>query len=255
MWPSWVAYLDLAVECLLIANLRRNGLFRIYRFFFAYLAADALETIAGVAFQSNRRVYAEVYFAGQGIKIVLAIFVVLEIHRLMLERHAALANFWRNVVGYVILAAGCAAGLSVALDRAIPPGRPPLVHRFNTFERTMDLWMLVFLMIAAVFMTWFPLRLPRNRRIYVFGFILYFLARSAGILFRNLAPQWRGPIDQALLLASVFCLFVWLLVMNPQGEAVHPQTGRGLSHDSARESARFSAQLDAINKKLMNLSR
>lgn len=252
LWLDWTPYLDLAVEALLILSLARNGLYRIYRFFFAYLSADAAETVAGIAFQTNKRLYAEIYFAGQGVKMILAVLVVLELYQLALEHHPALARFGRRTVAYALLAAAVMAGLAVSLDRAIPAGRSPVVHRFNTFERSMDLWMLLFLILAILFMVWFPVRLKRNGAMYIGGFLIYFLSRTAGLLFRNLTPGWRGPIDQGLMAASIGCLLVWLLALTKRGEEITTVVGHRWSPQEAR---RLSAQLDAINAKLMHLSR
>src|SRR5581483_10528480 len=89
------SYASFATEACLIATLVRNGLFRVYRWFFWYLTADVLETAAGLVAQTNRRLYAQIYFAGQSIKIALAVLVVLELYRLALERHPALSHFGR----------------------------------------------------------------------------------------------------------------------------------------------------------------
>ncbi|MBZ5605790.1 MAG: hypothetical protein LAO79_26110, partial [Acidobacteriia bacterium] len=252
LWLSWISYFDLAVEAALIFNLLRNRLYRIYRFFFAYLTADAVETTLGMLFQSKRRVYAEIYFGGQAVKMILAVFVVLELHQIALERHAALARFWRRTVAYILAAAAALAGLAVTLDQNIPPGRPPFLHRFNTFERSMDLWMLLFLLMASLYMIWFPVRLKRNGAMYIGGFLIYFLSRSAGLLFRNLTPQWKAPIDNALLAASIVCLVVWLIALTEKGEEVTTVIRQRWGSPDAK---RLTAQLDAINAKLIELSR
>jgi len=186
------------------------------------------------------------------VKMLLAIFVVLELHEFVLANHPALARFWRNILAYVLAAAALLAALAVTLDRAIPRGRPPFLHRFNTFERTMDLWMLIFLLLAGLYLIWFPVRLKRNAAIYASGFFIYFLSRSAGLLFRNLKPQWRVPIDEALLLASVACLIVWLIALTRRGEEVTTVVAPRWHVSSAH---RLAAQLDAINAKLVQFSR
>ena len=247
-----MSYLDLAAETALIVSLIRNQLFRVYRFFFAYLTTDAVETAAGALFQTNRHLYANIYFAGQGLKIILGVFVVLELYQLALEQHPALATFGRNTVIYVMSCAALVAALTLSLDRAVPPGRSPVVHRFNTFERTMDLTMLVFLIVAIAFMLWFPVRMKRNGAFYVGGFVIYFLSRSAGLLLRNLTPQFRGPIDNAILVASIVCLLVWLFALTPKGEQITTIIGHRWRPAAAK---RLTDQLDAINAKLMRLSR
>ena len=98
---TWLWYLDFGANLALLASLAWNGLYRIYRFFFAYLAADVLESLGGLLFQKSYRIYGEIYFAGQSIKMLLAVFVVLEIYRIALAGRPALARFGRETVSYV----------------------------------------------------------------------------------------------------------------------------------------------------------
>src|SRR5580704_15818695 len=109
LWLDWIPYLDLAVEIALIINLIRNGLYRVYGYFFAYLAADSIETVVGILFQTHRRLYGEIYFTGQSVKMLLAVFVLLELYQIALERHPALARFGRRTVSYVLAVAALGA--------------------------------------------------------------------------------------------------------------------------------------------------
>src|SRR5258706_7884862 len=121
--------------------------------------------------------------------MTVAVFVVLEVYQIALERHPALARFLRNSITWVLAGAAAVAALGVALDRSVPPHRSIIIHHFNRFERTMDLWMLLLLAIIVIFMAWFPVRLKRNGVLYIGGFVIYFLSRSTGLLMMNLAPE------------------------------------------------------------------
>jgi hypothetical protein len=44
---------------------------------------------------------------------------------------------------------------------------------------------LPFLLMISVFMLWFPVCLKQNSFLYICGFVVYFLARSIGLLFSN----------------------------------------------------------------------
>ena len=252
LWLNWTSYLDLAIETALIANLFRNDLHRIYRLFVAYLAADAVESFAGMLAQTHYKLYGEIYFTGQGLKIVLGVFVVLELFQLALRRHPALARYGRGTVVYAMIASVLLAGFAIVLDRSIAPAQSVFLHRFNTFERTMDLAMLLFLAIITAFMVWFPVQLTRNSVLYIGGFVFYFLSRSAGLLLHNLAPQFRNPIDNVLMAACIGCLLIWLLALTRRGEEVKTQIGHSWNPQQAR---RLAEQLDAINSKLMMISR
>src|SRR5947209_4938031 len=82
MWIPWTSYFSLLLEAALLANLARNGLLRVYKWFFAYLSADLVETAIGTIFQENKQLFAQIYFTGQTVKTILAVLVVLELYRL-----------------------------------------------------------------------------------------------------------------------------------------------------------------------------
>ncbi len=252
MLVPWTSYLTLALEAALLVNLARYGLLRVYRWFAAYLSADAIETAVGAIFQQDRRLFAHIYFAGQSVKVILAVMVVLELYRLALERHAALARYGRMTVAYVLGGAAVVAVLGLALEPGIAGDPSPVLRAFFSFERTISVWMLLFLLAIGAFMLWFPVVLKRNSALYIGGFVLYFLSRSTGMLAANLTPQWKQAISEAMLLVSVACLVVWLFALTEQGERV--ETTVGHLWDPA-EARRLTAQLDAINAKLSRLSR
>jgi len=242
----------LAATLLLIASLTANGLHAVYRYFFAYLAADALETGAGLIFQENRTLYGEIYFAGQSIKMILAVFVVLEIYRIALAGQPALARFGKSTVIYVLGAAASIAAAGFWLDASGPPKRSAVVVRFTSFERTMDAWMLLFLLMIGIFMLWFPVRLKRNSVLYISGFLMYFLARSVGLLLSNAAPRLVNRLDNVMIATQIVCLILWTLVLQPAGEKATTVVGHRWDPDSAD---RLTHQLNAINSALLRLSR
>jgi len=251
-WLYWAAYLNLAAILGLVASLLLNGLYRVYCFFFAYMAADALQTVAGLAFFGDHNLYAYIYLGGQSVKLILAVFVVLELYHVALRGHPALAKFGRNTVGYVLIAAALLAVAGLMWDRHVPAGRSPILHRFNSFERTMDEWLVIFLVLISLFMTWFPVRLNRNSVLYIAGFVMYFLSRSAGLLLTNVDPQWKASIDTVMLGIASACLFTWLIALRPAGE----ETTTVIGHRwDAASIDRLTGQLDSINAMILRFSR
>jgi hypothetical protein len=252
LWLPWTSYLSLVVEIALILNLIRNGLYRVYKWFFAYLAVDAVETVVGSVFQAELTVFGCIYVAGQTLKLILAVFVVLEFYRLALERHPALSSFGRATVSYALAAAALIAGLSISFNGP-PPGKGQVIlYRFFTFERIMNVWMLAFVLMIGLFLSWFPVVLKRNGALYIAGFAIYFLARSAALLVVNLTPQWRARISDAMLVTTITCMLVWLFALTRRGEQVTTIVGHRWRPS---EVARLTGQLDAINAKLLRLSR
>jgi hypothetical protein len=250
-WLSAVWYLNLAATVALALNLLRTGLYRVYRFFFVYLAVDAVQTVDLMLLRSHRKAYAWNYVFTQPVKVLLAIFVILELYRVALAQRPALARFGRDTVGYVLAAAALVAFSLLMLDSAIPRGQDKVLHRLFSFERTMDIWMLTFLIVISAFMAWFPVRMTRNGALYIAGFAVYFLARASGLLLVNLAPDFKKMLDPVLLSVSFACLIVWLFALRSEGEQTTVVTGRQWDPGAM---TRLTGQLDAINARLLRLS-
>ena len=250
-WLNWVPSVELAATLILVGSLAFRRLLSIYPFFSAYLAADAVETAAGLIFQRDRRLYAMIYFAGQGMKMLLAVFVVLEIYRIALAGQPALARYGKATVGYVLAAAAVVAAAGLWLDQGAGSGRDAAVRHFATFERTMDAWMLLFLLMIGVFMLWFPVRLKRNSFLYIGGFVVYFLARSIGLLLSNVAPSLVAKLDDCMIATQIICLILWTIGLQPAGETTTVEVGHGWDPAAA---GRLKDQLEAINAAILRIS-
>jgi hypothetical protein len=246
-------YLNIAVTIALLFRLIWSRLFRVYRWLFLYIAADALQQCVGLLFPRNTNRYAEAYMVGQALKIVLVVFVVLELYRLALSGQPALAKYGQETAGITLVAAACVAALGLLLDPTAPPGRSIILYRFFSFERTMDTWVLIFLVVICLFMTWFPVRMKRNVVFYLGGFMLHFLARSAGLLLLNVLSAARhDALNNAMLSISFACLVMWLCAFGEAGEKATTVVGQSWD-PGAMEKVR--GQLDSINASLTKLSR
>ena len=251
-WLRIAFFLDLTCIWILIFTLLRSSLFRTYRFLFAYLLVDGCHTLSALFIPNGTQAYFLAYVFAQAAKVTLAVFVVLELYQIALAEHPALARFGRDVIAYVLAAAATIAAAGLAFDASIPPGRSLLLHRFNSFERTMDLCMLLFLLMIAAFMAWFPVRLTRNSALYISGFVLYFSTRAAGLLLTNLEPRLMTSMDTAMLSIAIFCLVTWIFALRRKGEETTVIIGHRWDPEAMD---RLNRQLTAINARLLRLSR
>ncbi|PYT15118.1 MAG: hypothetical protein DMG59_15085 [Acidobacteria bacterium] len=244
-------YLNILATIAVLISLYRNGLYRNYRRLYIYLLVDTLQSSLGALFQSRRKLYAQIYMTGQAMKLIIAVFVVLELYWLALAGHPALARFGRKTVRYLLPAAGVIALAGLLVDPSAPPGRSPVLHQFFSIEHTMDTWLLVFLTLICLFMAWFPVRLRRNVALYIGGFFLYFFARFSGVLLTKILPaSFTHPLSAAMLSISFLCLIVWLFALRRQGEET--TTVIGHRWNPARME-RLTGQLEAINASLSRL--
>lgn len=246
-------YLNIAGEAALLLRLLFSGLAGIYVSLFLFLTADLAEMVGLAVIPLNTKLYGSLYMAGQAVNSVLAVFVVLELYWLALEGHPALARYGRKTVGYVLAAAAAIAACLLVVGHTVPTGQSPVLHNFFSFERTMDVWVLIFLVAISIFMSWFPVRLRRNVAFYIGGFLVYFFSRASGLMLVNLLPpRFQYPVDTAVGFVQFACLLVWLFALRREGEETTTVIGHGWN-PAAME--RLTAQLASINASLERLSR
>src|SRR5215469_11095941 len=246
-------YINMAAAAVLFARLCALRLVSAYPFLFAYLFADALEQIVASAFPERGRIYTEIYFAGQTLKIALAIFVVLELYELALAQQPALARFGRRMLGYLFSIAAAFALVNLLLEfGAADRKRGAFLVRFLRIERSVDLVAFIVLILIAGFLLWFPVRARRNVAIWLGGFLLYSFSRWTGLLLTNRFPQFTHELNVAMQAASLACLVGWSLLLKREGEKEIVVTGHAWNRAQAE---RLSVQLDAINSRLVRMAR
>jgi hypothetical protein len=252
-WEKGIVCVTGALAAAVLAKLWWSGLVSAYKMLFCYLTADFLSSVAAVTIRYDTKRYVDVYFASQTVKIILAAFVLVEIYALALAGTPALARFGRNVVSYILGAAALVPVVGLFVDHV--PSRIPYLHSFFLFERTMDGTMAIFLIIISIFMGWFPVRLRRNVIVYIGGFIVWALSRSALV---HIVNQWLGNKQVSMVANSVQmfiemgCLLLWLLELRREGESRTAVVGHLWNR---AEAERLTDQLDAINRSLEHLRR
>jgi hypothetical protein len=245
-------YLDIVGAAALLVFLWRNGLYRTYRGLFLYLSIDLLNSLVAAPLRLDSNAFAVTYLFFRTLKVFVAVFVVSELYRLVLADHPALAAFGQKVVAGILALAGLIAASGLAMDYSAAP-RYPILKGFRVFERTMDAWMAIFLLLIACFVVWFPVRMKRNVALYIGGFAAWSLARSSMLLFINLMPpRLVYSLGTAILTVELLCLLVWLLGLRPEGERVTTVTRRRWSPEALEH---LTGQLGSINANLSRLRR
>lgn len=252
-WEKGIVCVTGALAGAVLAKLWWSGLVSAYKMLFCYLAADFLSSIGALTIPYDTKAYGYVYFASQTAKIILAAFVLVEIYALALAGTPALARFGRNLVSYILGAAALFPVVGVVTDHAT--SRHPYLRAFFLFEQTMDGTMALFLIIISIFMAWFPLRLRRNVIVYIGGFIVWALSRTALV---HIVNQWSGNKQVSMVANSVQmfiemgCLLLWLLELQREGESRTAVVGHLWNR---AEAERLTEQLSAINSSLERLRR
>jgi hypothetical protein len=246
-------YLNLLATFAVLGRLLQCELGRVCRALFLYWLVQAASSLAMLPFPVTSNRYAEVYYGFQILSLLLAIGVVLELYRGALALYPAMAEFGRKSIAAFMSIAAVGALIGVALDSTILPGQPVINHRFLTFERTIDLAILLFLLLMSGFLLWFPVKTKRNIVVYITGFVLFYSSRSLGLLLVNLLPlAYFRMLSTVLLAFSLGCLLLWLLGLRKESQDVVAITGH---RSNAAALERLSAQLDQINTALAHFAR
>ena len=243
-----VWYLDIIAMLALIVRLASGGLLKRYRWFFSYLVASFVESaiLAFVPFGTDNQ--AMIYMAGQAIRILLSILVVLELFKVALVSQPALAAFGRTAAVYVSGFALILAACGLAIDRSIPTGQSAILHRFYVMQRTADFSVAIMLLVITWFVMWFPVQVKSNVAVYTLGFVVYFLAEVAGLLVHNLLPyRFIRPVSAGMLSVSFLCLMTWLIGIRREGEERTTVVGHSRNPTAA---AHLTKQLQGINDAL-----
>jgi hypothetical protein len=253
-WEKAAWCLTIGLEAAVLVKFWSTGLLRIYKLLFSYLLFDCLANIAGMAIPYHTNAYGYYYFFAQTVKIAIAAVVCVEIYSLALEHHPALARFGRGAVGYILGAAALLPFIVLLVDRG-SNGPHPYLRTYFLFEQTMDLTMAIFLLLISVFMTWFPVRMRRNVVVYIGGFVVWALTRSAAV---HMTKQLLGNVHAIKVVNSIQlcvplgCLVFWLVGFRAGGENRTAVVGHLWNR---AEADRLTGQLDAINDSLERLRR
>jgi hypothetical protein len=252
-WEKIIWYLTIALTAALLVKLWTAQLVNIYKLFSAYLASDFLSSVGALSYFYNTPWFGYYYMSAQTIKIVIAAFMLAEIYALALERTPALAEFGRSAVGYILGAAAVIPAIWIVLDHS--NSQDPLRRAYLLFEQTMDATIAIFLIIISIFLAWFPVQMRRNVIVYIGGFIVWSLSRSAAV---HLVNQWSANqrVSQAIntlqMCVAGGCLLFWLIGLRREGEIRTAVVGHLWNR---AEAERLTQQLDAINNNLERLRR
>jgi hypothetical protein len=246
-------YLNIGAGVWLAFRLIQQRLYPIYRFLTLYVLCDVMQQIAGLIVravaESKGPAYADVYVVGQAAKLVLSVFVALELYKRALEAHPAISAFGRRMAGYALLAASLVAiaPLALAPPRIFRSPVATMMQYLRAYERTIDLAILLLLLAMVAFLAWFPVKLARNYAYYLGGFSTFFLARWIGLFALEGLPQYRGVVSIGELAIAFVCIAGMAATMRREGEKETVAPGHAWN---PAEMERLARQLEAINSSL-----
>ncbi len=232
----------------LCVRLWRDGLNRIYPYFFIYLLMTLVQSLIPVVVPVQSFMYRDLFVASQGLIIAFEAMVVLELYSVVLGDLQGIARTAARYVRISLVLAIFAAVLILRLER----NTATLTGYVFAFERTVTTSLLVFVLLITAFLVYYPVPLGKNVIAYMVGYAVLFVVTTTITFIQDLGYYWvrlLGSIDMAVFAC---CLLFWLFMLTRQGEKKRMVVGHQWSHG---DEGRLIAQLEAINASLLRSAR
>lgn len=252
---QWVSLLG---SLLVAAKLYRSGLYRRYRVFFAYFLFRVPNASYPLLVDVKSPIYFYFWVFTEPLVWVFYVWVVLELCRLVLERHQGLYTLgkWAMSVGMAISVT--LSVLSVlAKFKAAPPQRSRSLHNsiigyFLATDRGVTFCLAIFLLLMLLLLSRYPVRLSRNVVLHTTLYTIFFLSNTLNVILLSVfGLHLFTTIDTGLMGVSALCILAWLIFLTPKGEEVRVN----IPHFAPENEKRFLYHLDALNSTLLKVSR
>lgn len=240
-------------QVVLLLRLWESGLWKIYRFFFGFLAVDVVRT--GVLFflPYGTDAYGWAFLSFIPLTSLCALLAIVEIYSLVFRGYKGIGTLSRWVITGGLVLAGGIAVLTAYPDFGNRAEAYPILLHFFVLQRAVDSALLLFLLFVTLFLVWFPVPLSRNVILHTIVFGAAFASQALLLLIRDVAGNAPTHLLSTVSLAAeALCLLAWIFFLTKEGERKPVVFGHRWR---LKESERLVAQLDTINSSLIRLAR
>ncbi|HEV3199105.1 MAG TPA: hypothetical protein VGZ73_14430 [Bryobacteraceae bacterium] len=251
---EWVSLLG---SLLIAVKLYSSGLHRRYRVFFAYFLFRVPTSAYPLLVDVKSPVYFYSWVFTEPFVWMFYVWVVLELCRLVLERHRGLYTLgkWAMYLGMAISVTLSVVSI-LAKFQAAPPQRSRSLHTsvigyFYAADRGVTFCMAIFLLLMMLLLSRYPVRLSRNVVLHTTLYTIFFLSNTLGMILSSVFGQHLfTTIDAGLMGVSALSILAWLIFLNPNGEDVRVN----IPHFAPEHEKRILYHLDALNSTLLKVS-
>jgi hypothetical protein len=244
----------LVASILTAYHLYRSGLYCRYRFFFWYFLFRVPNT-AWPLFFSDTKSFTYFYFwlATEPIAWLFYIAIVLELYRLVLEKHKGLYTLgrWAMFLGLGVSAAVSVISLIPRMTLALTE-QSKTMFAYLAVQRGLALGLALFLLFMMGFLVLYTVPLSRNVKVHARVYTVFFFSKFLIFLLQSLwglhsydkLSTWADGV-------TALCILAWFFLLTPKGEEVltsHPIL-------NAEHERRLLLQLDALNATLLKSSK
>jgi hypothetical protein len=209
-----LAMAEIVALAALIGRLLVSQLVGVYEFFFCYLIVDLLDTVWPFFVPFND-LYGRMYMASQVIRLCLYVLIVFELYSILLRDLKGIARLARR---YSAFALGIAILLSLLVVTALPRQRN-ILRRLFYFEIPIISSLVLFMLLIAVFLTYYPVPLHRNALVYAIGYVVYFISKTTLLFMINLRlTASLRAFSTVLLYVGLGCIVFWAVSLSRAGE-------------------------------------
>jgi hypothetical protein len=199
---------------LLIVRLFTARLVRVYKFFFCYLIVDVLDTVYPFFIRFGD-LYGYVYISLQCIKLCLYVLIVFELYSVLLRDLKGIARMAKR---YSVVALVISVMISAFVVMELPlPHR--LLRKLFYIEIPIISILVLFLLLIAMYLIYYPVPLPRNAVVYTTGYFVYFISKTALLVLINLHQTASvRTFSTILLYVGLGCIVYWTISLSRAGE-------------------------------------
>ncbi|MEO8598059.1 MAG: hypothetical protein ABI759_32365 [Candidatus Solibacter sp.] len=240
----------LLASALMVVKLWRTGLHRRYPVFFAFVIFRIPNSIWPFYVEITSDAYFYFWIITEPVAQIFYLLLVAELYQSVLERYKGLYT-----LGRWVMYSSVAIAITISALTLIPNINPtvPEHSRYMFYciavERGLETALALFIILILCFVSFFPLRLPRNVRVHALVFSIYFLSSTFVLLMRTLfGTTFSYAVNTtAVLGVSAASMIAWLTLLRSAGEDAQ--------HVAAplppEQESRLLTQLDAINAALL----
>lgn len=240
-------------EGVLIWRLFTTRLCKSYKFFTWYLIAELARSTIGAFLDVHSVAYMALYATSLPVVCGLTLLACVELYGLVLKDYPAIRATSTMVLNGALAAAVVISSALLYADFMNADGQSVIVLSVFAIQRAFYSTLLFFLVLAMVYVLWFPVPLQRNAVVHTLLFAVFFSGQSLLMLFRNLiGVEWMRVLSTVSLLLELSCVLGWILLLSPKGQAATVVVGHRWNQ---RDADQLVGQLGAINETLLRTAR
>lgn len=245
--------LTLLGSVLTVVKLYSTDLYRRYRMFFLLFLFQIPNTIWPLFIDYHSRLYQYLWTGTEPISWLLYGLVVLELYRLVLEKHRGLYSLGRWMMYLAVI-----VSVIISIISILPKIKPrsslhsrTLGYLFAT-QRGVYFSLVLFIVLILLFLSRYPIHLSRNVLVHAALYSIFFLCGTLGVLLRSLfGDRALDQVNLFLTGMSSICVLAWFFLLTKKGE----ESQTNLPLFGPEQERRALLQLDALNATLLKVSR